>query len=143
MAEFQEHHAAYRAAGFEVAALSVDEPATSEAIRGRDGLAFPLLCDPTAAAVVKPWGLFNPSEKGGISRPAILVIAPTRRILYQSVDAVASRIRAQDLLAHLQTTGAGNPAPRARIIIPRLAEMLRTIVPAVKATFAPARRRTD
>jgi peroxiredoxin len=141
LAEFQQHHAAYRAAGFDVAALSVDETTTSEAIRRREGLAFTLLCDPTADIVVKAWGLFNRAEKGGISRPAIFVIDPGLRIRYQSVDGVASRVRAPDLLTHLQAAGATSPAPRARVVIPRLGEMLRTIVPALKATVAPARRR--
>jgi peroxiredoxin len=140
LAEFQQQHAAYRAAGFDVAALSVDETEASEAVRRREGVVFTLLCDPTADVVVKPWGLFNRAEKGGISRPAIFVIDPGRRIRYQSVDTVASRVRAPDLLIHLQSTGS---APRARVIIPRLAEMLRTIGPALKATLAPARRRGE
>lgn len=141
MAEFQDEEPRYRAAGFEIAALSVDEPQTSESIRRAQRLTFPLLCDPTAGAVVKPWGLFNPSEGGGISRPAVFALAPGRRVLYQSVDAVASRIRAADLLPYLQSTPGTERTLRARVIIPRLTEILRTALPALKALIAPARRR--
>jgi peroxiredoxin len=141
LAEFRDEEPRYRAAGFEIAALSVDEPETSESIRRAQRLTFPLLCDPTAGAVVKPWGLFDPSEAGGISRPAVFALSPGRRVLYQSVDAVASRIRATDLLPHLQSAPGAQPTPRARIIIPKLNEILRTALPALKALIAPARRR--
>jgi peroxiredoxin len=140
LAEFRDGEPRYRAAGFDIAALSVDEPATSESIRRSQRLTFPLLCDPTAGIVVKPWNLFNPSEAGGIARPAIFAIASGRRIVYQSLDAVASRIRATDLLPHLQSTNL-TPEPHARVIIPRPAEILRTLLPALKAIIAPARRR--
>ena len=136
MAEISEHHEQIRAAGAQVAALSVDVPERSEALRQRDGLAFPLLCDPDHH-VVEAWGLFDPNEKGGIARPATFVIDPDHRIRLRSLDGVASRLRAADLVTYLRASPAGDvPAPpQQRILVPSPGQMARTLLPALRLTL--------
>lgn len=106
MAEYASHHAAIRAAGAEIAALSVDAPARSEALRAELGLPFPILAD-TARSVVRAWDLYNPREMGGIGVPAVFVIGPDRRIRYRSIDTTRARVETDGVLAFLRgDTGA-------------------------------------
>jgi len=136
LAEISEHHEQIRAAGAQVAALSVDVPERSEALRQRDGIVFPLLSDPDHH-VVEAWGLFDPKEKGGIARPATFVIDPDRRIRLRSLDGVASRLHAADLVTYLRASPAGRVTapPQRRVLIPSLPQMARTLLPALRLTL--------
>jgi hypothetical protein len=142
LAELSAQHDAIRATGAQVAALSVDTRERSEDARQRSRLAFPLLCDPEHR-VVEAWGLFDPSEKGGISRPATFLIDPARRVRFRSLDGVVTRIDASEMLAYLRASAGGRPAPlpRRRAVIPRLTEMVRTALPAFSATVRGWRSR--
>ena len=73
MADYRDIYPEIRAAGAHVAALSVDAPEVSEALRNRLDLPYPLLCD-TQRVVTKQWDLYNPGEMGGIAKPAVFVI---------------------------------------------------------------------
>lgn len=82
-------------------ALSVDEPARTEALRRQLELAYPILCD-MSRDVVRGWDLYNPREAGGIAIPAVFVIDPDRTIRYRSVDATTSRVSADGVLGFLR-----------------------------------------
>lgn len=100
MAEYGRDHTAIRALGADVAALSVDSPARSEALRTDLGLMFPLLCDPSRT-IVRAWDLYNAREMGGIAIPAVFIIGPNRRVLYRSIDTTSRRVSTEGVLGFL------------------------------------------
>ena len=110
-------------------ALSVDAPAASQAVRAQLGLDFPILCD-TERTVVRAWDLYNARERGGIAVPAVFVVDPDRRIRYRSVDATASRVRTDGVLAFLR---GGAPPNGRTMVLPRLADWFRAIGNAARA----------
>ena len=112
MAEYARTDVAIRAAGANVAALSVDSPDRSQAVRDQLGLPFPILSD-SARRVVREWDLYNPKEQGGIAIPAVFVIGTDRRVRWRSIDRTAARVSADGVLGFLR----GDPAPaeRARV----------------------------
>lgn len=117
MADYREHDAAIRAAGARLVAISVDAPEKSQAVRDELRLPFTILCD-TQRTVVREWGVYNAREKGGIAKPAVFIIDPGRIVRCVSVDEVASRVPASEIVRAL---GAGNQisAPPRRAVIPR------------------------
>ena len=126
MAEFAEHSDAFRAVDVRLAALAVDPPDRSEAVRLRYGLQFPILCD-TERRVVRQWNLFNPEERGGIAIPAIFLVDPGLRVLCAIRGTVVSRVRASDMLLFVrerpvESDGAAWQPPRNRAIFPKLRE---------------------
>ena len=125
LADYRDHAAGFRDAGFDLAALAVDEPARSEAVRRQYELPFPILCD-TRREVVEAWGVLNREEKGGIAVPAIFVLDRDLRILLASVDTVFHRVGAKDLLASLRRTGQVL-APRAQFSLAWLLDWWRAI----------------
>lgn len=106
-------------------AVSVDTPKQSALLRGELDLPFPLLCD-AERRVVQEWDIYNPREKGGIAKPATFVVEPDRRVRYASVDQVAVRAPASEMLLVLRSTGEGRRV-RRRVYLPRLGEWLRGI----------------
>lgn len=126
MAEFAELSDAFRAADVRLAALAVDPPDRSEAVRLRYGLQFPIFCD-TERSVVREWNLFNPEERGGVAVPAIFLLDPGLRVLCAIQGTVVSRVRASDMLLFVRertvaSGGATSQLPRNRMIFPRLQE---------------------
>jgi len=117
LADYREHDAAIRAAGARLVAISVDAPEKSQAVRDELRLPFTILCD-TQRTVVREWGVYNAREKGGIAKPAVFIIDPGRIVRCVSVDEVASRVPASEIVRAL---GAGNQisAPSRRAVIPR------------------------
>ncbi len=106
-------HAAIRAAGADVAALSVDSPERSQAVRDQLGLPFPILGD-SARRVVREWDLYNPKEQGGIAVPAVFVIGTDRRVRYRSIDRTAARVSTDGVLGFLGGA-ATTPPERTRV----------------------------
>jgi peroxiredoxin Q/BCP len=141
LAEFRDRYDEIRALGTEVAGVSVDEAGHSEPMRQLYRLPFPILCD-TRHEVIQAWGLYNPAEKGGISRSAAFVIGPGRCVRFASLDGVASRIRASGIVNFLRDSRAGQPCPppERSVIIPTVGEVIRSVVPALKATLLPPKR---
>ena len=82
-------------------AVSVDPPKASEALRTQLSLPFPILCD-TERRVVRDWDIYNSREKGGIAKPAVFVIDSNQVIRYASVDSVATRVPAVEIVHLLQ-----------------------------------------
>lgn len=126
MAEFAEHQDAFQAVGVQLAALAVDPPERSEAVRLRHGIHFPILCD-VERRVVREWNLFNPEERGGIAVPAIFLLGPGLRVLCAIQGTVVSRVRASDMLSFAREFPVASDCPesrppRNRIVFPRLRE---------------------
>lgn len=117
MADYRDQEPAIRAAGAKLAALSVDSPEKSQAVRDEFRLNFPILCD-THRRVVRQWGVYNAREKGGIAKPAVFILDPGRVVRYVSVDEVASRIPASQIVRLLSAHNGGVPAPERRRLIP-------------------------
>jgi peroxiredoxin len=130
LAEYARDHAAIRADGARVAALSVDSPARSEGLRNQLALPFPLLCDP-ARTVVRAWDLYNAREMGGIAVPAVFVIGPDRRVLYRSIDTTSQRVSTAGVLRFLRGDG-GAEAIEREAVAAGLREFTRAIVNAIR-----------
>ena len=125
MADYRNHHEQIRAAGARVVAISVDPPKVSAALQSALNLPFPILCD-TERRVVQEWDIYNPREKGGIAKPAAFVVERDRTVRYATVDCVATRVPASEMILVLQSTRGGRPA-RRKTYIPRLADWIRGI----------------
>jgi hypothetical protein len=128
LAEFAEHSDAFRAVDVRLAALAVDPPDRSEAMRLQYGLQFPILCD-TERRVVRQWNLLNSEERGGIAVPAIFLLDAELRVLCAIQGTVISRVRASDMLLSVRGRPVGSDAvgrqfPRNRIIFPKLREWM-------------------
>jgi peroxiredoxin len=117
LAEYREHESDIRAAGATLAAIAVDGPEKSQAVRDELRLPFPILCD-THRHVVQEWGVYNELEKGGIAKPAVFVLDPGLVVRYVSVDEVTSRVPASGI-ARLLAAGDGAPPTHRRLVLPR------------------------
>jgi peroxiredoxin len=110
LAEYARAYPAIRAAGADVAALSVDSTERSAALREQLALPFPILAD-ASRTVVQAWDLYNPREMGGIAVPAVFVIDPDLRVRWRSVDSTRARVSADGVLRFLRGEAtAGSPA---------------------------------
>ena len=114
MAEYAGNCDAIRAAGAEIAALSVDAPARSEAVRSELRLPFPILSD-ASRTVVCAWDLYNPKEMGGIAVPAVFVIGPDRRIRYRSIDTTRARVATDGVLGFLRGDATADAIARVQV----------------------------
>ena len=123
MADYRDHNEAIRAAGASIAAVSVDPPHKSEVVRRELRLPFPILCD-TEQRVIQNWDIHNPSEKGGIAKPAVFVIDRDRTVRYSRVDNVTTRVPPSEIVRIL---GAEEQPVRRKIYIPRPSDFLRAI----------------
>jgi peroxiredoxin len=124
LADYRDHYEEIRAAGAEMAAVSVDPPARSQALRHELRLPFPILCD-TQRRVVKEWDIYNPREKGGIAKPSVFVIGSDRVVRYSKVDSVATRIPPSEIVRILN--GSEGPAARGKTYIPNIGEFYSAI----------------
>ena len=122
MADFRDHFDAISAAGFDLAAISVDPTRAAALLQAELYLPFDLLCD-TDRSVIRSWDLLNEHEHGGIPIPAVVTIGHGRAVLGRSLDSMTRQVSPQDLLAALESTDSG-PPPR-RFLMPRLFEFLR------------------
>jgi peroxiredoxin len=125
LVDYRQHYPQIRATGASVVAVSVDAPDKSEALRHGLGLPFPILCD-TQRHVIREWDIYNPRERGGIAKPAVFVVERDRSVGFASVDGVATRVPAPEIVRILQAVGEGQPVRRA-VYVPRLGEWFRAI----------------
>lgn len=123
--DYREHYKEIRAVGATLAAISVDSPEESEALRRQLRLPFTILCD-TERRIVQDWDVYNPREKGGIAKPAVFIIGRDLTVHYASLDTVSMRVPASEIVRILQSTGAARPA-RRKLYIPTPAGILRAI----------------
>ena len=105
-------------------AISVDGAEKSQAVRDQLGLHFPILCD-TDRVVVRQWGVYNARGKGGVAKPAVFILNPDRVVRYVSVDEVASRVPASEIVRMLG--GGTETAPQRRSLIPRPANFFSAV----------------
>jgi hypothetical protein len=161
LAGFSERQDAFRNAGANLVALSVDPPERAEEVRRLYGISFPVLCD-MERRVVRDWNLYNAEERGGIAIPAVFLLALDLRVLFACAGSVASRVRADDLLEALpslvrrdaDSSPPASPAPTTtptepsdsrtiphnRAIIPRLPDFARAFGAAIRVKFASPRK---
>jgi peroxiredoxin len=127
LAEYRDQYDEIRRSGANVAALSVDEPTRSAAVRQQLRLPFPILCDP-ARKIVTEWGLLNPREKGGIARPSVFVIDRDMRVHFASLDHDATRIPTETVVSFVLSGMPASPLRARRgLVIPRLKDWFRAI----------------
>jgi peroxiredoxin len=110
----------FRDAGVGLAAISVDDAARAEPVRGEIGIKFPLLCD-SRREVVKAYGLLNTRENGGIAFPAAFVIDRNRIVCFRALEDVASRVGVDELLGFVRAlakSGESSVTPRKRGVWP-------------------------
>ena len=124
MADYRDRYSEIRSHRADVAAISVDSPEKSEALRRELQLPFPILCD-TERRVAKDWGVYNPKERGGIAKPAVFVIDRDRTVQYSKIDDVATRIPASEIVRIL--LGSGQREAQPKVYIPRLTDFFRAI----------------
>jgi peroxiredoxin len=125
LADYREHYLEIKSAGASLVAVSVDPPESSEALRTQLSLPFPILSD-TERRVVKSWDIYNSRERGGIARPAVFVINPNQVVRYASVDSVATRVPALEIVHSLQNAANAQPI-RRRVHVPMWSEWIRAI----------------
>ncbi len=103
------------AAGAELVAISVDDDIRQAGMAQRWGLTgIRMVSDPGGERYLKPLGLFDPEERGGIALPAMVAFTPdgTEVYRYQGRD-FADRTNDDDLWAALEPLGLPpvDPAP--------------------------------
>ncbi len=125
MAEYRDAYESLRAAGANLVAVSVDTPEKSEAVQRDWQLAFPILSD-RQRRVVQEWDIYNAREKGGIAKPAVFILRPDLTVRFVSVDQVASRVPAAEILRLLRDEDGG-PAAKRKNIMPGPATFLRAL----------------
>ena len=125
MADYAKHYEEIRSAGAEVAAVSVDPPGKSIAVRRGLRLPFAILSD-TNKRVIQDWDIYNPKEKGGIAKPAVFIMGSDRRVLFASVDRVNARVATTDIVRILQTHDEAASAERKKYF-PRPMDFIRAI----------------
>jgi peroxiredoxin len=115
LADYRDHYQQIRAAGADVAAISVDPPEKSEFVRRQLRLPFTVLCD-TERCVIREWNIYNPVEKGGIAKPAVFIVGPDRVVRLASMDSVVSRVPASEILRDLGIAAEARHPRRKRYI---------------------------
>jgi peroxiredoxin len=128
LAEYARAHEEIRRLGAAIAALSVDSPERSAALRAQLGLPFPILAD-TARRVVREWDLYNPKEMGGIAVPAVFVIGRDRHVRYRSIDSTRERVSTAGVIGFLR---GGEGASGRTAVRPGLREFARAFTNALR-----------
>jgi len=126
-----------RTTGATLAAISVDTREASERVRVDLDLPFPILCD-TERRVIQGWDVYNSRERGGIAKPAVVVIGPDRRVRFTEVDAIAWRAPVSATIGVLKASGA-LPVVKRKVYIPHVIDWFR----AVRNQFRYPARRAD
>lgn len=126
MAEYRDRFAELTSLGLGVAAISVDTPDRSLALAEQLRLPFSLLCDPTRH-VVRTYGVFNESERGGIAYPATIVLDRDRTVRFRSLDRTTSRVELDGLFDFLRAGLDSVPptTPKRSGFLPHLADFAR------------------
>lgn len=102
--------------GADVIGVAVDPPQRSEAVRGQLQLPFRILCD-TRRQIVRPWGVFNSKEKGGIAQAAVFVVDRLGIFRLVSIDTMTARVPAAAVLEFLRAgmpQSLSNPPRKSR-----------------------------
>ena len=125
MADYRDHYDAIRAAGADLVLFSVDPPAKTAALRRALNLPFTILSD-VDRHLARDWDLYNARERGGIARPALLVIDRDRRVRFSQIDSVATRVPASQVVRLLRAP-TGDRRVERKVYIPTPADLVRAI----------------
>jgi hypothetical protein len=99
-------HQRLTAAGALVVGISVDAPERNAAMVEKLRLPFPLLADGGGEGAIKPYGLWNPEEHGGIAVPAVVLVEPDGEEVFRHVARdYADRLGEEELLARVEALG--------------------------------------
>ena len=74
-------------------------------------LPFSVLCD-IDRRVIRDWDIYNSRERGAIAKPSVFLIDRDRTVHCASVDAIAKRVRASEIVSLLEAVVAGHPLKR-------------------------------
>ena len=74
------------AAGGRVVAITVDSPPQNSAMIEKLGLPFPMLSDPDRSKAIRPYGVSDEKDPREIARPAMFVVTPDRRVVFENVS---------------------------------------------------------
>jgi peroxiredoxin len=113
LAEYRDLYDRIRGAGADLAAVAVDQPRSSAAIRNELKLPYMILCD-TKRTLVRSWGVFNEKEKGGIAETSVFVVDRGGIVRLASVDTMTSRVPAATVLKFLESGMPDSDASPAR-----------------------------
>jgi peroxiredoxin len=138
LADYRKHSEEIRARGANVVAVAVDPPEKSEPVRRELNLPFAILCD-TDRRVVRDWDIYNAREKGGIAKPAVFLIDRNRTVRYVSIDSVATRVPASEIVRLLGSVAEGR-IPRRKVYIPTPADFVRAVRHSLRRSPRPPRR---
>ena len=108
MAEYRDRYPELKAAGVELAAISVDDATRSAPMKAELELPFPILCDSKRELIVK-WGLLNRAEMGGIAYPAVFAIDRDLVVRFRSLDRTAQRAAVGQVADAVRATAQGGP----------------------------------
>jgi peroxiredoxin len=129
LADYAARYDEIRAVGAELVAISVDQPNQSERLRRELELPYAILSD-ADRRVIREWGIYNPRERGGIAKPALFIIDADRKILFESIDGVRTRVAPSEIVYALRTPGVS--VPRRKFgYTPRLRDVVRALRNAV------------
>ena len=118
MADYAKLYNDFRAAGAEVAAISVDPPDRSAGLRKDLAIPFTLLSDSDRATIIE-WGVLNAAEKGGIATPSTFLIDRERKVRFAKVEDMMMRVEPRAMLEFVKGLGNGTPNnPRPRGVSP-------------------------
>jgi peroxiredoxin len=125
LAEYRQHYGEIRAANANVVAISVDPPEKSDSVRRELRLPFPILSD-MERRVVQQRDVYNAHEKGGIAKPSVFILDRDRTVRYASVDGVASRVPATEIIRMLRDVSS-KPIASRKFYFPPLGDWFRAI----------------
>ena len=118
MADYAKLYDDFRAAGADVAAISVDPPERSAGLRKDLSIPFALLSDSDRATIIE-WGVLNAAEKGGIAIPSTFLIDRERKVRFAKVEDMMMRVEPRAMLEFVKTMPQGDmKIPRARGVNP-------------------------
>ena len=107
MAEYAERYPELKAAGVEMVAISVDDPARSAPMKSELKLPFAVLSDSNRELVVR-WGLLNDKEMGGIAYPAVFAIDRDLKVRFRSIDTTAKRADTAEVAKIVRAVAGGS-----------------------------------
>jgi len=90
-----------RRAGAELVVITADSVEKLEEYRTKTSSEYVLLSD-EPCDVIKEYGLYNPSERNGISRPAVFIIDAAGVVQYANVEGTFFRVRTGKLVKEVQ-----------------------------------------
>jgi hypothetical protein len=93
-------------AGARMVGVNVDPVEANAGVVARLDLPFPLLSDPGGEQAIQPYDLWNAEERGGIAKPAVVVVGPGGGERFRTVSRdFADRLHEDDVVAAVRELG--------------------------------------